>query len=79
MDSEQERGADPRPDHRLAICAGQLIEQLQAHILGSAELTPTQLRAAEILLKKTLPDLQTIQQKGGTGTGPMHLTIRFVD
>jgi hypothetical protein len=42
---------------RKKVQASQLINRLQDHVLGSVELSSTQVRAAEILLKKTLPDL----------------------
>lgn len=48
---------------RLKIQTSQLINRLQNHIFKEAEMTATQLRAAEILLNKTLPNLQAIEQK----------------
>lgn len=42
---------------RQKVQASQLINRLQDHVLGEVELSATQVRAAEILLKKTLPDL----------------------
>jgi hypothetical protein len=47
-------------DTRAKIQATQLINRLTAHINGDVELTSTQVRGIEILLKKTLPDLQSI-------------------
>lgn len=45
-------------DVRTKIQASQLINVLQNHALGNLEeLSPTRLKAIEILLKKTLPDL----------------------
>lgn len=41
----------------------QLINRLQNHALGKVEMTPTQVRAAEILLKKTTPDLSSAENK----------------
>jgi hypothetical protein len=41
----------------------QLINRLQNHALGLVEMTPTQVRAAEILLKKTTPDLSSAENK----------------
>lgn len=38
----------------------QLINRLQNHALGTVDLSPTQVRAVEILLKKRVPDMQTI-------------------
>jgi len=42
---------------RQKVQASQLINRLQNHVLGTIGLSATQVRAAEILLKKTLPDL----------------------
>jgi hypothetical protein len=41
-----------------------LIKRVYGHAIGEVEMTQTQLRAAEILLKKTLPDLQSIEHTG---------------
>lgn len=43
---------------RAKIKTSQLINRLTAHVLNDVELTSTQVRAAEILLSKTLPNLQ---------------------
>jgi hypothetical protein len=42
---------------RERIQAAQLVNQLQDHALGKIEMTRTQIKATEILLKKILPDL----------------------
>lgn len=42
---------------RRNVNAGQIRSRLQKHIDGEIELSSTQLRAAEILLKKVQPDL----------------------
>lgn len=42
---------------RQKIQASQIVNRLINHTLGEVEMTSTQVRAAEILLKKTLPDL----------------------
>lgn len=42
------------------IQAGLLVQALMCHALGKSDMTTTQIRAAEILLKKTVPDLQSI-------------------
>lgn len=43
---------------RDAIKTTQLIKRVQKHAHGEVEMTATQLRAAEILLNKTLPNLK---------------------
>lgn len=48
---------------RATIQTGQLIKRLSDHINGVVELTPTQVSAANILLKKCLPDLVASENK----------------
>src|SRR5690348_8779384 len=45
------------PYDRSKIQVGQIIKLLIQHINGEREMQPTQIKAAEILLKKALPDL----------------------
>lgn len=49
---------------RRRIQASQLINRLRDHALGSAEMSATQIKAAEILLKKAIPDLKGIEHTG---------------
>jgi hypothetical protein len=51
-------------DVRSKIQTSQLINRLTEHALGNVELSPTQVRAIEILIKKTLPDLQAVDLSG---------------
>lgn len=46
---------------RAKIQTSQLINRLFSHVNGEVELTASQVRAAEVLLKKTLPDLQSVE------------------
>jgi len=48
-------------DTRRKIQTSQLVNRLSDHVLGKIELTNTQVRAAEILLSKTLPNLVSTQ------------------
>lgn len=41
-----------------------LLNKLEDHILTNSDLSPTQIKAAEILLKKTLPDLKQLEHIG---------------
>jgi hypothetical protein len=61
---------------RLKIQTSQLLIRLQNHVLGEVEMTSTQLRAAEVLLKKTLPDLTSVEMSGDDG-GPMKMVIEW--
>jgi hypothetical protein len=44
-------------EHRALIETAKVLKRLQAHFFGEIDLTPTQIRVAEILLRKTVPDL----------------------
>jgi hypothetical protein len=55
-------------DVRAKIQTSQLINRLTDHALGKTELTATQVRAIEVLIKKTLPDLQAIAHSADEGT-----------
>ena len=48
---------------RQRVKAGTLLDRLHKHVEGKIELTATQIRAAEILLRKVLPDLQAVVLK----------------
>ncbi len=52
-------------DVRLKIQASQLINVLQNHALGlTEELSPSRIKAIEVLLKKSVPDLQSVEITG---------------
>lgn len=59
-------------DVRRKIQAGQLLKVLENHALNDdgKELSPTRIKAIEILLKKSLPDLQSVEHTGPDG-GPV--------
>lgn len=64
---------------REKIRASMLINRLQNHVAGRLDMTPTQLRAAEVLLKKTLPDLSSTEHSGPDGGAiPHELKVEFV-
>lgn len=52
---------------RAKIQAAQLINRLTDHAMGNIELTASQVRSIEILLKKILPDLQSTNLTTDTG------------
>lgn len=61
-------------DVRLKIQASQLINVLQNHALGlKEELSPSRIKAIEILLRKSIPDLQSVEMSGPEG-GPVEVT-----
>lgn len=66
-------------DVRAKIQASQLVNVLTAHALGqSEELSATRLKAIEILLKKSLPDLSSVELTGDPDKPVNHsLTVSF--
>lgn len=56
---------NPWPDSvRSKIQSSMLLNRLEKHVVGKVEMSPTQVRAAEVLLKKSLPDLQPVDESG---------------
>jgi hypothetical protein len=54
-------------DVRKKIQASQLINRLTDHALGDSELSATQIKAIEILLRKSVPDLTAVSLSGPDG------------
>lgn len=49
---------------RAKIKTSQLVNRLEDHALGDLELSSTQIKAIEVLIRKTLPDLSTTELLG---------------
>ena len=64
---------------RTKIQTTQLINRLQNHALGKLKkpLDQSQVRALEILLKKSVPDLQSITLAGDDDGGPVIHTVKW--
>lgn len=62
------RGVRLNPSHdertRAKIQTSQIINRLHDHFNGKIQLSATQVKTAEILLRKTLPDLAAIEHNG---------------
>ncbi len=52
---------------RAKIAAGVLADRLMKHCRGELELSNTQIKAADILLKKVVPDLARTEHTGKDG------------
>ena len=68
-------------DVRKKIQVSQLLNVLQHHALnGDTEIPPSRMKAIEILLRKSLPDLSSIELTG-EGGGPVQaaLAVSFVN
>lgn len=60
------------------IKAGVIMQRLMACVDGEVELTSTQVKAADILLKKVVPDLAR-SELTGEGGGPIKTEAAFSD
>lgn len=49
---------------REKIRTTQLVNRLEKHALGEISMEPTQVRAIEVLLRKSLPDLSSVTLSG---------------
>lgn len=52
---------------RQKIRTTQLINRLQDHALGKVDMSSTQVKSVEVLLRKSLPDLATVELTGKDG------------
>ena len=60
---------------REKIKASQLVNRLTNCALGEVELTAQQLKAIEILLRKSLPDLSAVSIEGPGDNGEIPITL----
>jgi hypothetical protein len=63
-------------DWKDKIRAGVLMARLLGHVEGDIEMSATQIKAADILLKKIVPDLARTENTGPDG-GPQELKITW--
>jgi len=63
-------------DWKDKIRAGVLMARLLGHVEGEIEMSGTQIKAADILLKKIVPDLARTENTGADG-GPQELKITW--
>lgn len=62
--------------HRDKIRASVLLGRLDKHAMGEIEMTNSQVRAAEILLKKAVPDLSAVTVAGDPDN-PLKADVRI--
>ena len=60
MPSKQRKNMTLAHEWRERIRTGVIIDRLQKHALGEVEMTASQVRAAELLLKRTWPERQAV-------------------
>jgi site-specific recombinase len=58
------------------IQAGAILTRLVKHVNGEIEMTSSQIKAADILLKKTIPDLARSEVTGADG-GPQEHVVTW--
>ena len=61
---------------RAKIQTSQLLNRLNDHIFADADVSATQMKAIEILLRKTLPDLSAVTI-GGDEDSPIKLVVEW--
>lgn len=64
---------------RQRIQTSQLINRLQDHVVGKVKMSPQQVRSAEILLRKSLPDLSRVEMHHGGEVTVNRIERRIVD
>ena len=63
-------------EHRKKIQTSAIVNRLNSIAVGDVDVTPTQMRAIEVALRKTVPDLTSITIKGDE-TNPLNAVVRF--
>jgi hypothetical protein len=63
---------------RAKIQASQLINRLQDHVFGTTDVSSSQMKAIEILLKKSLPDLTAVELSGDADN-PVAVNVSDLD
>lgn len=63
-------------DVRKKIQASQLINRLHDHAFGKIDLTPAQVRSIEVLLKKAIPDLSSVELTGDENK-PVRMVVEW--
>jgi hypothetical protein len=58
---------------RAKIRTSQLLNRLHDHVFGNADISQTQMKAIEILLRKTLPDLSSVSLSGNENSPVKHV------
>jgi hypothetical protein len=59
---------------REKIQSSMLVDRLLKHAVGQVEMSATQIKAAEILLRKVAPDLKAVEHSGEDG-GPLEVVV----
>jgi hypothetical protein len=60
------------------ISATMILNRLVSHVEGNLDLSPTQIKAADIILKKVVPDLARTEHVGDGG-GPVEMRVSLIE
>lgn len=63
---------------RSKIRTSQLLNRLNDHVFNGTEVSPTQMKAIEVLLRKTLPDLSSVEISGDPES-PVNILISRIE
>jgi len=74
-----QRGAWTPQKVRDRIRVSMLVKRLTDHAVGKVEMSPTQVKAVEVLLKKSLPDLASVELSGKEDGAPIALELKGSD
>lgn len=61
---------------RAKIQTSQLLNRLNDHVFNGVEISSTQMKAIEVLLRKTLPDLSSVEISGDADN-PVHVVSKI--
>lgn len=59
-------------DWKAKIKAGNIMHRLHGHVMGTIEMTASQIKAAQVVLSKLVPDLARTELTGAGG-GPVQM------
>ncbi len=65
-------------EHRNKIGSANILNRLQKHFNGEVEMSPTQVTVGLALLKKVMPDLQSVALTDADHTGPAKIEIGWI-
>ena len=65
-------------EHRSKIANSQILNRLISHAVGDIELSATQAATGIALLKKVMPDLQSVEISGTGEDGAIGITFKTI-
>jgi hypothetical protein len=65
--------------HRSKIKISQIVNRLQDHVFGKCKMSSTQIMAANVLLKKVMPDLKAVEVSGNVDLQVTKITEELIN